>query len=144
MSHSVHNNTTDLIRVMIVDDHAYVRSGLRYFLLTFDDLTLVGEAADGCQAVRLCSQVAPDVVLMDVVMPKMDGIRATRAIRRNWPKTQVIALTALLESEIMEKALKAGAISYLLKHISADELVEAIRAAYAGRTVSPPPGTDMF
>ena len=121
------------IRLVIVDDHAVVRSGLSAFLLAFDDLKLVGEAGGGEEALRLCIKVQPDVVLMDLVMPGMDGVAATRAIRERCPKTQVIALTSFGEQERVQSALKAGAIGYLLKNISADKLVAAIRAAAAGQ-----------
>jgi NarL family two-component system response regulator LiaR len=126
------------IRVMLVDDHAVVRSGLAAFLLAFDDLELVGEAGGGEEAVRLCEQVQPDVVLMDLVMPGMDGAAATRAIREHCPQIQVIALTSFKEDELVQGALQAGAISYLLKNVSADELAEAIRAAHAGRPTLAP------
>jgi len=126
------------IRVMLVDDHAVVRSGLGAFLLAFDDLELVAEAGGGEEAVRLCDQFQPDVVLMDLVMPGMDGAAATRAIRERCPQIQVIALTSFKEKELVQGALEAGAIGYLLKNVSADELAEAIRAAHAGRpTLSP-------
>jgi NarL family two-component system response regulator LiaR len=120
------------IRVLLVDDHAVVRSGLGAFLLAFDDLELVGEAGNGEEAVRLCEQLQPDVVLMDLVMPGMDGAAATRAIRERCPHIQVIALTSFREEELVQRALEAGAISYLLKNVSADELAEAIRSAHAG------------
>jgi NarL family two-component system response regulator LiaR len=123
---------------MIVDDHAVVRSGLAAFLLAFDDLELVGEAGGGEEAVHLCPQVQPDVVLMDLVMPKMDGATATRAIRERCPQVQVIALTSFKEEELVQGVLQAGAISYLLKNVSADELVSAIRAAHAGRPILAP------
>jgi len=126
------------IRVMLVDDHAVVRSGLGAFLLAFDDLELVAEAGGGEEAVRLCEQVQPDVVLMDLVMPGMDGAAATRAIRERCPQIQVIALTSFKEKELVQGALEAGAIGYLLKNISADELAEAIRAAHAGRPTLAP------
>jgi NarL family two-component system response regulator LiaR len=126
------------IRVMLVDDHAVVRSGLGAFLLAFDDLELVAEAGGGEEAVRLCDQVQPDVVLMDLVMPGMDGAAATRAIRERCPQIQVIALTSFKEKELVQGALGAGAIGYLLKNVSADELAEAIRAAHAGRPTLAP------
>jgi NarL family two-component system response regulator LiaR len=146
------------IRVVLVDDHAVVRSGLGAFLLAFDDLELVGEAGSGEEAVRLCEQVQPDVILMDLVMPGMDGAAATRAIRERCPQVQVIALTSFKEDELVQGALQAGAISYLLKNVSADELADAIRAAHAGRPTlapeaaqalvqaashPPPPGHDL-
>jgi len=149
---------TSEIRVMIVDDHRVVRSGLKTFLLTFDDLKVVAEASAGEEAVRLCAEVKPDVVLMDLVMPGMGGIAATRAIRERRPQTQVIALTSFGDQERVQAVLKAGAIGYLLKDVSDIELVTAIRNAAAGRptlaadaqraliqaTTNPkPPGSDL-
>jgi NarL family two-component system response regulator LiaR len=129
---------TQPIRVMLVDDHAVVRSGLGAFLLAFDDLELVGEAGGGEEAVRLCDRLQPDVVLMDLVMPGMDGAAATRAIRERCPEIQVIALTSFKEKELVQGALEAGAIGYLLKNVSAGELADAIRAAQAGRPTLAP------
>jgi len=126
------------IRVILVDDHAVVRSGLSAFLMVFDDLEFVGEASNGEEALRLCKEVRPDVVLMDLVMPGMDGATATQAIRENCPEIQVIALTSFKEQELVQGALKAGAIGYLLKNISADELSSAIRAAHAGKPTLAP------
>jgi NarL family two-component system response regulator LiaR len=128
----------DRIRVMLVDDHAVVRSGLAAFLMAFDDLELVGEAGDGAEAVAMCARVKPDVVLMDLVMPEMDGATATRAIRTAHPDIQVIVLTSFKEDDLVQGALQAGAIGYLLKNISTSELADAIRAAYAGRPTLAP------
>jgi two-component system, NarL family, response regulator LiaR len=128
----------DKIRVMIVDDHAVVRSGLAAFLLAFDDLELVAEANSGEQAVRLCESKRPDVVLMDLVMPGMDGAAATQAIRAKCPHIQVIVLTSFKEQDLVQGALKAGAIGYLLKNVSVDEMADAIRAAHAGRPTLAP------
>jgi len=126
------------IRVLVVDDHAMVRRGLATFLKVFDDLELAGEAASGQAAIQLCVQLQPDVVLMDMVMPDMDGATATRLIRNQSESIQVIALTSFTEEILVQSALQAGAISYLLKDVSADELAQAIRAAHAGRaTLSP-------
>lgn len=126
------------IRVMLVDDHTMVRRGLATMLKVFDDLQLAAEAEGGESAIQLCAEVLPDVVLMDMAMPDMDGASATRAIRQRFPQIQVIALTSFKEGKIIRSALEAGAIGYLLKDVSADELVRAIRAAYAGRaTLSP-------
>jgi two-component system, NarL family, response regulator LiaR len=126
------------IRVMLVDDHTMVRRGLATFLKVFDDLELVGEAAGGEAAVQLCERIRPDVVLMDMVMPEMDGATATRAIRQRFPSVQVIALTSFTEEDLVQRAIQAGAIGYLIKDVSAEELAEAIRAAHAGRgTLSP-------
>ena len=151
-------STSQPIRVMLVDDHMMVRRGLATFLKVFDDLQLAGEAESGIAAIKLCGEVLPDVVLMDMVMPDMDGATATRAIRQQFPQVQVIALTSFKEGELIKNALEAGAISYLLKDVSADDLVRAIRAAHAGRTTlspeaaqalvettnqPPPPGLDL-
>jgi NarL family two-component system response regulator LiaR len=119
---------------MIVDDHAMVRTGLATFLEVSDDLDLVGQATNGQEAVKLCEQYQPDVILMDLVMPRMDGVTATRIIRERWPQVQVIALTSFQEQELVQDALQAGAISYLLKNVSMDDLTEAVRAAHAGRS----------
>ncbi len=131
-------DTSDRIRVVIVDDHAVVRSGLGAFLMTVDDLELVGQAASGLEALRLCDELRPDVVLMDLVMPEMDGATATHRIREKHPHIQVVALTSFPEEDLVQSALQAGAISYLLKNISADELADAIRAAHAGRSTLAP------
>lgn len=135
---------TKPIRVMIVDDHAVVRSGLAAFLLVYDDMELIGEAEGGEEAVRQCEKLQPDVVLMDLVMPDMDGATATRAIRQRYPQMQVIALTSFREEELVQGALQAGAISYLLKNVSADELAEAIRSACAGRSTLAPEAAEAL
>lgn len=129
---------TQPIRVMLVDDHMMVRRGLATFLKVYDDLQLAGEAENGAAAIQLCGEILPDVVLMDMVMPDMDGVAVTRAICQKYPQVQVIALTSFKEGDLVKKALEAGAIAYLLKDVSADDLVRAIRAAHAGRaTLSP-------
>ena len=126
------------IRVMLVDDHTMVRRGLATFLNAFDDLELAGEAENGQSAIKLCAKLNPDVVLMDMMMPDMDGATATRKIREQFPKVQVIVLTSFKEEELVKNALEAGAIGYLLKDVSANDLVKAIRAAHEGRaTLSP-------
>jgi NarL family two-component system response regulator LiaR len=131
-------NPTSPIRVMLVDDHLMVRRGLATMLKIFDDLELAGEAASGEAALQLCAQLRPDVVLMDMVMPEMDGATVTRLIRQQYPAVQVLALTSFKEGMLVQNALQAGAIGYLLKDVSADELAQAIRAAHAGRaTLSP-------
>jgi NarL family two-component system response regulator LiaR len=126
-------SSLERIRVMIVDDHRMVREGLKTFLSTSDDLEVVGEAADGAEAVESCAHLRPDVVLMDVVMPVMDGATATRLIREQCPATQVIALTSFVDEDVVKRTLDAGAISYLLKDAKADRLVDAIRDACRGR-----------
>jgi len=118
---------------VLVDDHAVVRSGLGAVLMSYDDLKLVGEAGNGEEAVRLCRQLKPHVVLMDLMMPVMDGVTATGLIHRDLPGVCIIALTSFNERELVEGALKAGAMSYLLKTVSAAELVAAIRGAVAGK-----------
>ena len=126
------------IRVMIVDDHAVVRSGLGAFLSVVPDLELVGEAESGDLAVVRCGLLQPDVILMDLMMPGTDGVTATRLIREKYPQTQVIALTSFQEDELVQNAMKAGAIGYLMKNVSSQELAAAIRAAISGKmTLSP-------
>ncbi len=122
-----------MIRVMIVDDHYMVREGLKVFLSTLGDITVVGEAENGAQAVQRCSEARPDVVLMDLLMPVMDGATATARIREACPTAQVIALTSFVEQELVQEALDAGAISYLLKDARPEKLAEAIREAVKGR-----------
>jgi two-component system, NarL family, response regulator LiaR len=129
------------IRVLVVDDHPMVRSGLAAFMEAFDDLEPAGEAAGGAQAIRLCGQLQPDVVLMDMIMPGMDGAEATRRIRQQFPQIQVIALTSFGEEALVQQALQAGAIGYLLKNVSHLELAEAIRAAHNGRPTLAPEAT---
>src|SRR5512140_997149 len=132
------NAPSQPVRVMLVDDHTMVRRGLATFLKAFDDLQLAGEAESAEAAVRLCAEVLPEVILMDMVMPDMDGAVATRLIRQQFPQVQVIALTSFKEGDLVKNTLEAGAIGYLLKDVSADELARAIRAAHAGRaTLSP-------
>jgi NarL family two-component system response regulator LiaR len=131
-------NTFQTIRVMLVDDHNVVRSGLATFLRAYDDLELVGEARNGMEAVKLCHRNKPDVILMDLMMPEMDGIAATRAILADYPEIKIIAMTSFEEEEFVHGVLAAGAISYLLKNVTSDELARAIRDAVSGRsTLSP-------
>jgi NarL family two-component system response regulator LiaR len=126
-------NEPDRIRVMIVDDHDIVRGGIRFLLLAFEDIELVGEARGGEEALGACEQVQPDVVLMDMVMPGMDGVAATQALRERYPHVRVLVLTTFHEDDMVQRAMQAGAIGYVLKDIAPHELAEAIRAAYAGR-----------
>jgi NarL family two-component system response regulator LiaR len=128
------NSLSKLIRVLVVDDHSMVRRGLSLFLKAFEDMEFVGEAENGVEAIEQCGRTKPDVVLMDMVMPEMDGATATRIILAKFPSIRVIALTSFKEEILIQNALQAGAIGYLIKNISAEELVQAIRAAYAGRT----------
>jgi len=123
---------------MLVDDHNVVRSGLATFLRAYDDLELVGEAKNGFEAVNLCHQKKPDVVLMDLMMPEMDGIEATREILKECPDIKIIAMTSFEEEDLVQGVLVAGAISYLIKNVTSDELAKAIRDAASGKsTLSP-------
>jgi DNA-binding NarL/FixJ family response regulator len=121
------------IRILIADDHSVVRQGLRMFLGLDPEFEVVGEAATGAEAVRLARQLQPDVVLMDLLMPEMDGITATAVIRRELPDTEVLALTSVLQDRLVSDAIRVGAIGYLLKDTEADQLCRAIRAAAAGQ-----------
>jgi NarL family two-component system response regulator LiaR len=132
------NSDSPPIGVLIVDDHGMVRKGLAAYLLNEPDLRLVGEARDGQEGVELCEQLQPDVILMDLVMPQLGGVAAIQIIRERWPQVQIIALTSFREKELVQDALRAGAISYLLKNVSGEDLVGAVRAAHAGRSTLAP------
>jgi NarL family two-component system response regulator LiaR len=132
------------IRVVLVDDHTVVRSGLGAVLETCDTIKLAGEAANGEEAVSLCERVRPDVVLMDLLMPKMDGVTATGIIHERWPSIRVIALTSYKEKEYVEGVLKAGATGYLLKNVTAAELIAAIEHAMAGQPSLSPEATQVL
>jgi two-component system, NarL family, response regulator LiaR len=126
------------IRILLVDDHAVVRSGLNRFLMVNKDMDLVGEAPDGAEAIQMAGLYQPDVILMDLMMPGMDGIAATREIHQRYPLIRIIALTSFSEPNLVQGALQAGATSYLQKNVTAAELGSAIRSACAGRmTLSP-------
>jgi NarL family two-component system response regulator LiaR len=129
---------TDDIRVLIVDDHAVVREGLRTFLELQDGIAVAGEAADGEQAVMQAEALRPDVVLMDLVMPRLDGVGAMRELRRRLPETRVIVLTSFAEDERLLPAIQAGAAGYLLKNVAPPELARAVRAAHAGEALIDP------
>jgi NarL family two-component system response regulator LiaR len=126
------------IRVLVVDDHAVVREGLRTFLSLQDGLEVVGEAGDGEAAVRVAEQLRPDVVLMDLVMPRQDGVAAMRELRRRLPGTRVIVLTSFTEDQRLLPAIQAGAAGYLLKSVQPAELARAVRAAHAGEVLIDP------
>jgi len=132
------------IRIVLADDHSVVRNGLRTFLAYDADLEVVGEAADGAEALRLAHELTPDVVLMDLLMPGMDGIQATAAIRRDLPETEVLALTSVLEDALVVGAVRAGAIGYLLKDTQAGELCRAIKAAAAGQVQLTPKAAERL
>jgi NarL family two-component system response regulator LiaR len=138
-------NTSQTIHVMLVDDHNVVRSGLATFLRAYEDLDLVGEAKNGLEALNLCRKKKPDVILMDLMMPEMDGIAATRAILAEYPDINIIAMTSFEDEELVQGVLAAGAISYLLKNVTSDELAKAIRDAVSGRsTLSPEAATALI
>jgi two-component system, NarL family, response regulator LiaR len=132
------------IRVLITDDHAVVRNGLASFLMAYDDFELAGEAKNGEQAVALCAHLNPDVVLMDLVMPGMDGATATRLIRTKHPAIQVIALTSFKEKDLVEAAIQAGAIAYLIKDLTAEDLACAIRLAHTGKSTLAPEAAEVL
>jgi NarL family two-component system response regulator LiaR len=138
------STTPNPIRILIVDDHALVRTGLGAFLEVYDDLELAGEAKDGTEAIELCEQLQPDVVLMDLVMPETDGAAATRTIHARWPNIQVIALTSFKDQEWVTRALQGGAVGYLLKNVRAAELADAIRAAHEGQPTLAPEATQAL
>lgn len=133
-----------LIRILIVDDHAMVRSGLKNFIYGYDWMELIGEAGSGAEALDFCSKHEVDVVLMDMVMPLMDGSEATRRITDLGKPVKIIILTSFHEQDLVERALNAGATSYLLKNVTAEELAAAIRAAYAGHSTLAPEATDAL
>jgi DNA-binding NarL/FixJ family response regulator len=128
----------DPIRVLIVDDHAVVREGLRTFLDLQDGIEVIGEAGDGEEAIREAERLRPDVVLIDLVMPKLDGIQAMRALREKLPRTRAIVLTSFLDDERLLPAMRAGAAGYLLKNVQPQELARAVRAAVAGEALIDP------
>jgi NarL family two-component system response regulator LiaR len=132
------------IRVLIVDDHGMVRKGLIAYLSHREDIRVVGEARDGGEALSLCGQLQPEVILMDLLMPEMGGVAATHAIHQRYPQVRIIALTSFQEKELVQDALKAGAIGYLLKNVTGDELAQAIRSACAGRPTVAPEVTQAF
>lgn len=136
--------TQTAIRILVVDDHAMLRKGLAAFLMSYPDLKLVGEAANGKEAMALCTEIQPDVVLMDLLMPIMDGITATRLIHDSFPLTRIIALTSFGEERLIKDVLAAGAISYLFKKVLADDLAQAIRDAQKGIATYAPEVTDIL
>jgi DNA-binding NarL/FixJ family response regulator len=136
--------TRHTIRVLLVDDHSIVRTGLRYFLAGTDDIIVVGEASSGAEALKSVAELQPDVVLMDLVMPGMDGIAATQQLRQHFPQVRVLALTSFSSGDMVQRALEAGAVSYLMKDVQGRELVSAIRATYSGRSVLTPEAAEAL
>jgi two-component system, NarL family, response regulator LiaR len=129
------------IKVMIVDDHPVVRDGLKNMLIAFDDLVFSNEAENGGMALDQCRQNTPDVILMDILMPEADGIEATRAILDEFPQVKIIILTSYPKDDLIQEALEAGAIGYILKNATIDSLADAIRAAHAGQPTLAPEAT---
>jgi two-component system, NarL family, response regulator LiaR len=132
------------IRVMLVDDHMMIRQGLATLIKVCDDIELAGEAASGSEAIDICDRVIPDVILMDIVMPEMDGVTATRVIRQKHPGIKIVALSSYLDEALVVNTLQAGAIGYLLKNISSNDLIQAIRTAYNGRATLSPEATQVM
>ena len=126
---------TKIIEVIIVDDHPIVRYGLQTVLFTFDDISVIGEAGNGLDAVALCAETQPDVILMDIVMPGMNGVETTRVILERYPQIKVIVLTSFQNQDLVQGALEAGAVGFLLKDTPKEILGDAIRSAYAGRSI---------
>jgi DNA-binding NarL/FixJ family response regulator len=133
-----------MIRVLIADDHHVVRRGLLFFLKTQKDIEVVGEAANGREAVELTAELAPDIVLMDLVMPEMDGIQATKKIKAQFPNVHVLMLTSFSDRDHVVPAIEAGAAGYQLKDIEPDELVEAIRKIIAGENIMHPDASEQL
>ncbi len=137
-------DTPTKIRVAIIDDHDMVRKGLSLLLKCFEDFELVGNATNGRDALALCKECQPNVVLMDLIMPKFNGIEAMKQIIAHYPDTQIIALTNFQDEELVHNALKAGATSYVLKNVSVDELARTIRDAYQGKSTLAPEVAQML
>jgi NarL family two-component system response regulator LiaR len=126
------------IRVLVVDDHEVLRSGVAFALLAFDDLELVGEAPSGEDGLGMCGEVRPDVVLLDMLMPGIDGVDTARAIRDRYPEIRVLVLSNFFDTDLVQRAAQAGVVGYLVKEVTAEELAEALRAADAGRPAFSP------
>ena len=135
---------SEKIKIMIADDHDMLRKGISAFLDTNPDFELVGEATTGIEAIEICEKFHPDIILMDLLMPEMDGVTAIKHIKSDFPNTQVIALSSFSERELIESALEAGANSYLLKNVSADKLAESIRFAHQGMSMMSPEITPIL
>lgn len=132
------------IKIMIVDDHAVLREGIHYLCLTASDLTLVGEAANGEDALELCYRLQPDLVLLDLMMPGMDGIATTKAIRKQCPEVKILILTCFTTEDLVHQAIEAGANSYILKDASTEEIINAIRLTYHGLSIMSPDVTEIL
>ena len=133
-----------MIKLLIVDDHALVSEGIKSLLDFYDDIEVIGEAEDGLEAIEMCSKLNPDVVLMDLIMPKVGGLEATGKILKDWPSIKIIILTSFIDKKLIEDSLKAGSMGYVLKNISGDALVEAIRNAYKGKSTLSSEASDFL
>jgi NarL family two-component system response regulator LiaR len=133
-----------MIRVLIVDDHPMVRHGINVLLGAYDDIEVVGEAENGREAVEMCEKHKPDIVLMDLMMPEVNGIEATRIIQKNWSDIKVVTLTSFIDKNLIADSLKAGAIGYVLKNISGDNLVSTIRDADKGKSTLSSEASDFL
>lgn len=137
-------NKSKTIEVIIVDDHPIVRFGIKTLLLTFDDIHVIGEAGNGNEALSLCAEAQPDVVLMDIVMPGMNGVEATHALLERYPHLKIIMLTSFPDQDAVQETLEAGAVGYLLKDTPKEIIGDAIRSAHTGRTVLAPEATEAL
>jgi len=137
-------NNTKSIEVLIVDDHPILRHGIKTMLLTFDDISVVGEAGNGLEALARCQETLPDVILMDVVMPGMNGVETTRAVLERYPQVKIIVLTSFPDQDLVQESLEAGAIGFLLKDTPIDSLGDAIRSAHAGHSTLAPEATQTL
>jgi DNA-binding NarL/FixJ family response regulator len=132
------------IRILLADDHSITRNGLKTILSLYDDMVLVGEASNGMDAIKICKKTNPDIILMDLDMPIMDGVSATGIIRKECPGVKVIALTSFTDKKLVNNAIKAGASSYIVKNISPDELIKAIRSTFLGKIILSPQAVEAI
>ena len=137
-------NHSSKIKVVIADDHAVLRDGIHYLCMTTSDIELVGEAANGEDALKLCHELQPDVALIDLMMPGMDGIAATRVIREQCPEVKILVLTSFNTPDLLHQAIEAGANSYVLKDVATEEIINAIRLTYKGLTIMSPEVTNIL
>jgi two-component system, NarL family, response regulator LiaR len=133
-----------MIRILIADDHPMVRHGINVLLGVQDDLEVIGEAENGLEAIDMCGKLRPDIVLMDLIMPEVNGIEATRKILENWPEIKVVTLTSFIDKKLIEDSLKAGAIGYVSKNISGENLLTTIRDAYKGKSTLSSEASDFL
>lgn len=133
-----------MLKVLIVDDHPLVRHGLSVLLGVYDDIEVIGEAENGREAFEMCGKHLPDIVLMDLIMPEIDGIEATRKILKNWSSIKIVILTSFVDKKLIEDSLKAGAIGFILKNVSGENLVATLRDAYRGKSTLSSEASDFL